>query len=65
MEALMVAVHDPLGRAVRAAARVQGEDEQRFDELLGAIGGARFVLIGEASHGTHEFYAVRAASCAG
>ncbi|MBI2770982.1 MAG: erythromycin esterase family protein [Burkholderiales bacterium] len=30
------------------------------DGLLGLIGNARFALIGEASHGTHEFYAERA-----
>jgi erythromycin esterase-like protein len=28
--------------------------------LLAAMGGARLVLIGEASHGTHEFYRTRA-----
>src|SRR5438105_14687975 len=28
--------------------------------LLEAIGGAKVVLIGEASHGTHEFYHARA-----
>jgi erythromycin esterase-like protein len=27
-----------------------------YDELLERIGNARFVLLGEASHGTHEFY---------
>ena len=31
-----------------------------FGSLLDAIGGARLVLIGEASHGTHEFYRTRA-----
>src|SRR5205823_4579107 len=31
-----------------------------FDPILELIGDARFVLIGEASHGTHEFYRVRA-----
>ena len=31
------------------------------DEILSLVGDARFVLIGEASHGTHEFYECRAA----
>jgi len=31
-----------------------------YDALLEAIGDARIVLIGEASHGTHEFYRERA-----
>jgi erythromycin esterase-like protein len=31
-----------------------------YDALLERIGDARFVLIGEASHGTHEFYRERA-----
>jgi erythromycin esterase-like protein len=30
------------------------------DEILALVGNARFVLIGEASHGTHEFYKYRA-----
>lgn len=30
-----------------------------FDPLYDAIGDARFVLIGEASHGTHDFYDTR------
>ncbi len=31
-----------------------------YDRMLEAIGGARFVLLGEATHGTHEFYRARA-----
>jgi erythromycin esterase-like protein len=31
-----------------------------FDVLLEEIGDARFVLLGEATHGTHEFYKARA-----
>jgi len=31
-----------------------------YDPLLERIGNARFVLLGEASHGTHEFYHERA-----
>src|ERR671938_62005 len=31
-----------------------------YDPLLNLIGNARIVLLGEASHGTHEFYRERA-----
>jgi len=33
---------------------------QDYDPLLELIGNARFVLLGEASHGTHDFYHERA-----
>jgi erythromycin esterase len=35
-------------------------DDRDLDPLLDRIGDARFVLVGEASHGTHEFYDWRA-----
>src|SRR5437773_248055 len=31
-----------------------------YDPLIEMIGDARYVLLGEASHGTHEFYKARA-----
>ena len=34
-----------------------GED---FDPLLELAGDAKYVLLGEATHGTHEFYKARA-----
>ncbi|MGO9029305.1 MAG: erythromycin esterase family protein [Acidimicrobiales bacterium] len=44
---------------VRAARPVTGVTEE-YDSLLDLIGDRRLVLIGEASHGTHEFYRERA-----
>jgi erythromycin esterase-like protein len=35
-------------------------DRVVLDELLERAGAARFVLLGEATHGTHEFYELRA-----
>ena len=31
-----------------------------FDPLLDMIGDSRFVLMGESTHGTHDFYRIRA-----
>ena len=46
--------------AVRGAAhRLTGAAED-YDPLMDLIGDARFVLLGEASHGTYEFYHERA-----
>lgn len=46
---------------IRAEAITLRPDEiEDYDQMLEAIGDSRFVLIGEASHGTHEFYRERA-----
>jgi erythromycin esterase-like protein/predicted phosphoribosyltransferase len=37
------------------------EPDDSYQGLLDVVGDAHFVLIGEASHGTHEFYAARTA----
>ena len=46
---------------VREIAQPLVGEARDYDALLQLIGNARFVLIGEASHGTHEFYFERAA----
>jgi erythromycin esterase-like protein len=46
--------------AVYAAMQPLTGASHDYDTLLDKIGDARFVLIGEASHGTHEFYNERA-----
>jgi erythromycin esterase-like protein len=45
---------------VKEAARPLTRSGRDYDPLLEFIGDARFVLLGEASHGTHEFYRERA-----
>jgi len=53
--------HEPaLVGAVRSAAHPLTGTPQDYDPLLELIGDARVVLLGEASHGTHEFYRERA-----
>lgn len=50
----------PVDALRRHAHALQGAASDH-DALLRMIGDARFVLLGEATHGTHEFYAERAA----
>jgi erythromycin esterase-like protein len=45
---------------VRQAAEPLSGAAEDYDSLMDLIGDARFVLMGEASHGTHEFYEQRA-----
>jgi erythromycin esterase-like protein len=44
----------------REAVQLRPDQLSDYDALLEFIGDARFVLLGEASHGTHEFYRERA-----
>ena len=46
--------------ALRAVAHPMDGSSGDHDALLELIGDAHYVLLGEASHGTHEFYAARA-----
>ena len=45
---------------LRQAARPLTGSQTDYDGLLEAVGDAHYVLLGEASHGTHEFYQARA-----
>jgi len=47
-------------RVVARAARPLEGAPHDFDPILQLAEGARYVLLGEASHGTHDFYRVRA-----
>jgi len=45
---------------LRSAAHVLRDVEADYRPLLDRVGDARFVLLGEGSHGTHDFYHARA-----
>ncbi len=49
-----------LQRALRSSAVPLDGSPHDLDALVDLAGSARFALIGEATHGTHEFYRVRA-----
>lgn len=58
----MLPVSSPsrLHQAISESAHLLQGNPQDYDPLLDLIGDARFVLLGEASHGSHEFYQERA-----
>ncbi|WP_223643462.1 erythromycin esterase family protein [Corallococcus sp. EGB] len=49
-----------LVRAIKESALPLQGTREDFDPLMDLVGDARCVLIGEATHGTHEFYRLRA-----
>ena len=55
-----MAVETSTAPALRAAVYPLESGSHDYDPLLQLIGDARVVLLGEASHGTHEFYRERA-----
>src|SRR5450759_5861967 len=57
---MSLSIDRDLYRDLRKETRPMTGDREDFDPLLALVGDSRFVLIGEASHGTHEFYRIRA-----
>jgi len=49
-----------LVEVLRATGHLLTGASRDYDPLMERIGGARFALLGEASHGTHDFYCERA-----
>jgi len=50
----------PLPKLIQEAAEPLTGSPRDYDALLDLVGDAHFVLLGEATHGTHEFYRERA-----
>jgi erythromycin esterase-like protein len=50
-------MRDDVVETIRRQAAPCQLDGEGMDALVDAVRGARLVLVGEASHGTHEFYA--------
>jgi erythromycin esterase-like protein len=57
---MSTATNSPLSVSIASAAHLLHGSSSDYDPLLDLIGDARFVLLGEATHGTHEFYRERA-----
>src|ERR1700716_4310309 len=57
---MAIAEHDLITNVVREAAQPLEGNARDYDNLIKLIHEARFCLLGEATHGTHEFYRERA-----
>ena len=47
-------------RAIRENAHAVADSRRDYEPLMDLVGNSRFTLLGEASHGTHDFYHTRA-----
>ena len=52
-------IYQKLIHILTEAVQPLSEQADKYSSLLDKIGDSRFVLIGEATHGTHEFYQAR------
>src|SRR4028118_684388 len=54
-----LATKDGIVEALRGAVQPLAGESKDYDALMEHIGDARVVMLGEATHGTHEFYRER------
>src|SRR6266704_1895559 len=57
---MAIAEHNLIADVIKQAAQPLEGNARDYDDLLKLIHEARFCLLGEATHGTHEFYRQRA-----
>jgi erythromycin esterase-like protein len=57
---MAIATSDKVTESIRKAASPLSGEVDDYNQLLPIIGNACFCLLGEATHGTHEFYRERA-----
>lgn len=57
---MTTATNSPLSVSIASAAHLLNGTAHDYDPLMELVGDARFVLLGEATHGTEEFYRERA-----
>src|SRR6266436_896480 len=60
MTIMAIAEHNLIADVIKQAARPLEGNMRDYDDLLKLIADARFCLLGEATHGTYEFYRERA-----